>query len=70
MSNIWNVVGELPRIHLLRLSEKSRTGPRRSTTDCREALFGAFCPLHTGQIHAWSVARTPFRTVSLGTSVK
>ncbi len=32
----------------------------------KKRLFGPFHPPFTGQIHARSVARTPFRTVSLG----
>jgi hypothetical protein len=32
MSNIWNVVGELPRNHLPKLSEKSRRHPKRGPT--------------------------------------
>jgi hypothetical protein len=50
----------LPRISLLRLSEKSRTRPLRSPTGRRKGIFGPFCLPYTGQIQARSVARTLF----------
>ena len=46
------------------LSEKSLWCPWSSLTGSQEALFGLFRAPHAGQFHGWSVARTPFRTVS------
>ena len=49
---------------LEKLSEKSRRYLQHNPTDCQRGPFGPFLPPRTGQIHARSVAQTPFRTVS------
>jgi hypothetical protein len=50
-----------------KLSEKSLRCPRRGLEG---AQIGPFKPRYTGQIHAWSVTRTPFQTVSQRRSTK
>jgi hypothetical protein len=59
-------VCRLPRIHLLRLSEKSLRGLQRSLTGRPKARFNLFRPPYTHQICSRSATHTPFRTVSLG----
>ncbi len=54
---------------ILKLSEKSQRGLQLALQAVEKRLFGPFRAPCTGQIHARSVARTPFRTVSLGTWV-
>jgi hypothetical protein len=61
------------RLPLFAHSPRERDCPKSPGLACGVAqrtaeklLFVAFCPLHIDQIHAWSVARTPFRTVSEG----
>jgi hypothetical protein len=55
-----DLVYGLPKIHLLKLSEKSRARSQDSATGCREGPFGLFRAPHTGQIHRQRVARTLF----------
>src|ERR671912_343532 len=45
---------------LEKLSEKSRTRPRRSPVGRQGAAFAPFWPPYTSQIHAWSVASILF----------
>src|SRR5215211_6096447 len=61
---------ELRRIHLLKLSEKPRIGPRGGPARGQKGPFGPFDRPYSAQIHALSVAPTPFRTVSLRLSEK
>jgi hypothetical protein len=49
---------------LEKLSEKPRRRLLRSPTDRREGSFRPLRPPHSGRIHARSVARITFRTVS------
>jgi hypothetical protein len=50
----------------MKLSEKSGDARNGALEDTEGAPFGPFRPRNTGQIHARSVARTPFQTVSRG----
>src|SRR5215212_1541183 len=56
----------LPRTHLLRLSEDSRTRLQRALAGRKRATFRSISPSVYCQSHARSVAHTPFRTVSEG----
>jgi hypothetical protein len=49
----------------MRLSEKARRHSRRSLASSEEFPFGPFRDTYAGQIHGRSVARPPFRTVSI-----
>src|SRR3712207_4531568 len=55
---------ELPRIHLLKLSERGRRSLRCSLTEHRNGTFRPIFASQHVQIRGQSIARTPFRTVS------
>ena len=58
--------GQMAKVELERLSEKSQRRSQRSPIGSRKVPFGPFHAPYSGQIHAWSVIRTPFPTVSEG----
>src|SRR5215212_5051981 len=55
---------------LEKLSEESQRRSQRSPIGSRKVPFGPFRAPYSGQIHAWSVAQSPFRTVSRRISMK
>src|SRR3712207_7996124 len=61
---------ELPRIHLLKLSERGRRSLRCSLTEHRNGAFRPIFASQHVQIRGQSIARTPFRTVSERSSRK
>src|SRR5215213_10951195 len=56
-------------MHLLRLSEKFLRCQWTSPTGYQEAPFWPISCFACRPNHGWSVARTPFRTVSLGSTL-
>ena len=60
---------ELRRIPLLKLSERVGGACCVALRSTETLLFGPFWSPYTSRIHGQSVARTPFRTVSLRTRV-
>src|ERR671920_875723 len=60
---------QFPRESPSKLSETSRMPLQVALRHTERVLFGPFWPLYTGQIYGRNPAPTPFRTVSLGSSV-
>src|SRR5215212_633500 len=60
---------QFPRESPSKLSEKSRMPLQVALRHTERVLFGPFWRSYTGQIYGRNPAPTPFRTVSLGSSV-
>jgi hypothetical protein len=58
----WRELPRTPYRNCLKSPVGTRNGAAQSTDT---VLFGLFWPRYTGQIHARSVAQTPFETVSM-----